>query len=152
MPVKIEGMDQLERRLDPKRFMDMVADAMDETVDFAVEVQKDAIEHSGTGRQWQGDWGSMPNGTPGRTTSDPGRVATGEMRDSVSGVVKQFPDRIVGEVGWLDGSPAHARFQELGFRHAITGDAIEGMESLREAEEQGTDELLSQLNKIAGRL
>ena len=152
MVVKIDGMDQLMKRLDPKRIMDMVADAMDDTVDFAVEVQKDTIETSGTGRQWTGDWGSMPNGTPGRTTSDPGRVATGEMRDSVTGVVKQFKDRVVGEVGWIDGSPAHARFQELGFRHWITGDAIEGMDSLREAEEQGTDELMSQLDRIARQL
>lgn len=131
--------------------MDKVADLMRDVVTEAAETQKDYITNdAGTGRMWSGDWGSMPNGTPGRTGSIPGRVATGEMRDSVDGrVTEATQTRVAGEAGWIEDSPTWAKFQELGFRHWITGASIEGMLSLDRARDKGEEVLIDGLAKIA---
>lgn len=150
--MSVTGMEVLLSRTNPSRIIQKMSEVMRSTVDFAKEVQIDAIETSGTSNSWDDDWGHWPHGHPGRTASDRGRVASGQMRDAVKANVIVGNDFVVGEVGWLEGTPEYARYQELGFRHAIAQKDIPGMESLREAEEQGTDELLSEAERVAREL
>lgn len=141
--MQISGFDKFEDRFRESRITQELKFAMEDTVEFTKEVIVDAIENSGTDRQWVRPW-------YGRTHSGKGRVDTGEMRDSVNTEVTVLTDGVVeGKVGWLDGSPAYAEFQELGFRHWITGEFIQGMMSLREGAEQGSEEAIRLLDEAA---
>ena len=139
MAVSISGWDGVNE----KKIADGMRKAMEETVSFTKEVIVDTIETSGTDKQWSRSWG-------GRTGSGAGRVNTGNMRNSVGTDVKVLRNNIVeGRAGWLKGTPEYAKFQELGFRHWITGEFIAGMHSLLEGATQGTEEALRQLEKAA---
>lgn len=88
------------------------------------------INTSGTGRTWAYP---SPNGRAG---SYGGRVDTGEMRDQFGSNVEEGAGSVEGKFGWLEGTPFYFLFQEYGFRHWITGELIEGMQALREADEE----------------
>lgn len=64
-----------------------------------------------------------------RKGGNPGRVDTGTMRDKVwARAYKASNNRYRAEVGWLDGRPGYAIFQEQGTRNGIVA-----MNALREA-------------------
>lgn len=97
------------------------------------------ISTRGTGRTWSGDWSRFPNGWPGRTGSTPGRVASGEMLDAVDswvssgGSSKDSKTRMA--FGFTRARQAYFLSQEGGFKHNITGESIEGMHAISDANE-----------------
>ena len=103
----------------PDRLLDCIEGKMREALEFGKESMVDTVETSGTGYQ-------------GRR----GRVVTGEMRDEIAHQQSRSKDRITGFLGWLEGTPLHARFQELGFTHALSGKDVEGMKALANAREE----------------
>lgn len=110
------------------QFVTCIATAMDNAMNFGVEVGKDTIETSGTGYQ-------------GRR----GRVVTGTMRDDFDGkVTEQNTKRVVGQLGWLNSQPFYAKFQEHGF--TVSGTQVEGMMALRNAGEDVWDEFKRDAN------
>jgi hypothetical protein len=50
MGMQIDGLDELERKLDDRRVMDELESAMQKTVEFTKEVVVDAVENSGTAK------------------------------------------------------------------------------------------------------
>lgn len=139
MGAKITRMPKLP---DPRLLQSEMVTAMEETTEFAKEAIVDVVETSGTDREWSRPW-------YGRTGSGRGRVDTGEMRDAVKAQTSNAGDVIYGNVGWLDGDPEHARFQELGFRHYLTGQMIEGMHALSSVRDEVYQEFASNaLNAI----
>lgn len=73
----------------------------------------------------------------------PGRVKTGKMFDLVRARVRARKQGFSAFVGWLDGKPGYAVFQELG-----TKNGVEAMEAIHSAREY----MLSQMKALqAGR-
>lgn len=114
----------------------------------AADLMKQMISVRGTGRSWSGDFGSLPHGYPGRTSSTPGRVASGNMRDSVAWRVEMNGGKLIGEFGWTDRGKQepYFKFQEGGFTHNITGERIAGMLALQDAGIQGREEFMRRLS------
>ena len=142
MGVSTSGQDEFQRKLTEEN----VAKAMEEAMRATVEVTKDAIvrtvETSGTNKQWSRSY-------RGRDRSGVGRIETGRMRNSVKTEVKRSGNFVTGRAGWLNGTPYYTKFQELGFRHYVTGEFIKGMMSIRAGRQEGTAEALRQLTKAA---
>lgn len=64
-----------------------------------------------------------------------GRIETGEMRDAVANRVLEDTDQATrAEYGWIDDSPGHRTYQELGTKF------IEPMFALRDSQEATTEE------------
>lgn len=117
----------------------------------AADLMKQMISVRGTGRSWSGDFGSLPHGYPGRTSSTPGRVASGNMRDSVAWRVEMNGGKLIGEFGWLTNRDPYFLFQEDGFSHNITGEKIAGMLALQDAGIQSREEFLRRLSRAIKR-
>lgn len=117
----------------------------------AADLMKQMISVRGTGRSWSGDFGSLPHGYPGRTSSTPGRVASGNMRDSVSWRVEMNGGKLIGEFGWLTNRDPYFLYQEDGFSHNITGEKIAGMLALQDAGIQSREEFLRRLSRAIKR-
>jgi hypothetical protein len=114
---------------------------MEEAVAAGEDAMYDRIDTSGNpGKTW-------PTPTPGhwensgkKTQPTADRVDTGLMRKSVSSrVFVSAKNSVTGEVGWTEGSEEYFMHQEYGFKHAITGEVIEGMMALRAARETTQD-------------
>lgn len=120
-------------------------------VQDAAELMQEMIAVRGTGRQWSGDFGSLAHGYPGRTSSTPGRIASGHMVDSVSWRVEMEGGKLVGEFGWLTNRDPYFLYQEDGFRHNITGEKIAGMFALEDAGIQAREEFLWRLSQAIRR-
>jgi hypothetical protein len=69
----------------------------------------------------------------------PGRVDSGTMYDSVRARVNVNKDSFSALVGWLDGRPGYAIFQEHG-----TKNGVKGMEAIQQAQEY----MLSEIRKL----
>lgn len=69
----------------------------------------------------------------------PGRVDTGTMYDSVRARVNVNKNSFSALVGWLDGRPGYAIFQEHG-----TKNGVKGMEAVQQAQEY----MLSEIRKL----
>lgn len=76
----------------------------------------------------------------GQGGNGPGRVNTGLMYDSVRARVNQNKNSFSALVGWLDGRPGYAIFQELG-----TKNGVKGMEAVQQAQEY----MLSEIRKLS---
>lgn len=141
--MQITGFDKLEDKFRENYITQEMKFAMEDTVEFTKNVIVDTIENTGTDKMWSRPWF-------GRTGTGRARVDTGAMRDSVDTDVNVVRNGIVeGRVGWLEGTPEYAKYQEFGFRHWITGEVIEGMHALREGAEQGTEEAVRLLDNVA---
>ncbi len=111
-----------------------VVRAVERTADELRDEIKHVIETNGTGRTWSRDWGNMPHGTPGRTQSAPGRVASGKMGRAVKSRLSQSKSAIRGEAGWIDEYEDYFGAQEEGFQHNIVaGLKVEGMYAIGDA-------------------
>lgn len=75
-----------------------------------------------------------------RKGGKPGRRDTDKMRDSVWAKAYKEGTRYRAEVGWLDGRPGYAIFQEHGTRNGIVG-----MDALRKA----GDYIEAEMDKLA---
>lgn len=135
MPLKVRGrvFTAPESIISVNKLMGHVEREMENLVDRGADEMKQLIETRGTGRRWVGDWGSMPNGTPGRTGSIPGRVASGQMRDDVKSEVNAGTNKVVGVFGWIDNTETYYLMQENRFFHRIGRFEVEGMHALRDA-------------------
>lgn len=133
----------------------MMRGAIQESLEDGVKEARKLIASRGTGRTWYGDWGSWPNGQPGRTGSRPGRVASGRMLDALT--FEMRPDtsgRVRGRFGWVGrlGDLKYAPMQDQGFKHWITGENIKGMLALRDAGLFADEMLNIRSERIAKRL
>lgn len=78
-----------------------------------------------------------------------GRVESGDMRDAVtSQIISEDSEEIVGMFGWVN-APYYTKFQELGFTHYRSGDAVEGMYALADAETEAIRNLKDEVERIA---
>lgn len=109
----------------PNEILGCVEKAMAGALEFGKNQMVDTIETSGTGFE-------------GRR----GRVVTGEMRDEVRAQQSRGKDSVTGLLGWLEGTPMYAKFQELSFQHYLTGKTVEGMYALANAREEVWDEFI----------
>lgn len=149
MAIKMSGFDAWERKFTEENLMRSVQSALDHAIQYGAQRMADHIETRGTGNVWNGDFGRLENGRPGRTGSIPGRVASGTMRDAVdSKITKRTATTVAGEMGWLEGSPEYAMFQELGFKNALTGASVDGMFALRDSSEEAWEMFKDELAQI----
>lgn len=70
----------------------------------------------------------------------PGRVDTGKLYDGVRARTNINKDSFSAIVGWLDGKPGYAIFQELG-----TTNGVKGMEAIAQTQEY----MLSEIKKLS---
>lgn len=68
-----------------------------------------------------------------------GRVDTGEMLSEINSQTSRSGNTVNGFLGWLEGTPMWARYQELGFTHYLTGKDVEGMHAIANASEEVWD-------------
>lgn len=118
---------------------DAMRDVLQESVDTGADVMRDVVKSSGTNVSWRREWKNPPwgNAVNGRTGSFGGRIATGKMLDTITSQVdKDSKYRVRGRFGWLRGSKPYMAFQDQGFRHVLSGQYIEGMQAVRQGEEE----------------
>lgn len=140
LSAKISGAVELGRKLDPARFKRVMSKSMEETTSVGVEVMRDVVETSGTDRLWARPW-------YGRTGSGRGRIDTGTMlKDIAKDPVTDTSSGVKSAFGWVKGSPTYAVHQEYGFTHVLTGEVVQGMHAMRQAEADATDEAVSSLS------
>lgn len=146
MAVTSTGFDSVSQKLNPSSITGGIERAVKESVEEGATAMKGMIETRGTGKTWTKPWGRSSRGA-----SIPGRVDTGQMRDAVEGkVTSASPTRVEGMVGWEDGSPDYFDFQENSFRHAISGQTIAGMQTLRDVHDIVEHSLTQKLRKLEG--
>lgn len=139
------GFNNYKTKYGAENITKKIVAVMEDAIKVGEEAMVERINTSGTDNDWGGPWPLNPNRfKPGwregsiTTGSGGGRVQSGDMRDSVgSKLVSANQHKVHGSVGWLEGSPEYAQWQEHGFRHAISGQQIEGMQSLAVAREAG---------------
>lgn len=147
-------------RIDVTGALNMIENAADSAViarqDLQIELatageekMKQLIETRGTGRRWKKPHRAKDNPATGdlRIGSYPGRVNTGNMRDSVTkrfeiGDIKSF-----AAFGWLRNQEDYFLYQEYGFNHLKAGYRVPGMFALRDARLYVTKEVLPRLAK-----
>jgi hypothetical protein len=97
--------------------------AMREAMDEGAKLGKAIIEVSGTAK-----------------SGKRGRIETGAMRDAFDGDVKVSSRDIEGRLGWINEFMDYFGYQgESGFRHAISGEFIEGVRALSLASDRTWD-------------
>lgn len=111
-------------------FDDTYAPALEKIAESGVEFMRFVILDSAT------ETGIARAGAGG---NGPGRVDTGTMFDSVTSKINANKGHFAALVGWLNGTPGYAIFQELGTSHGI-----EGMGALIQAREY----MLSQIQAL----
>ena len=111
-----------------------VEEVSEYVADEGVKRTKQKIETGGTGNSWDPSWDSMPNATSGRHASSPGRVASGEMRDDISGSVSRTGSSIVSSFGWIDKYQDYYGAQEGGFHNLKANKKVKAMNALSDTE------------------
>lgn len=145
MGFKQAGSEQLEAKLSSSVWSKRVRAVLESNLTEGANTMRQNIETRGTGKTWSRAWGGR-----GRTASTPGRVDSGAMVGDVQGVVtSETPGRVVGELGWPEGSPEYYRHQEHGFRHVLTQEDVTEMRALRDAADETTPAILDGLREIA---
>ena|SRR5690606_12676047 len=126
-------------------------DVLAEASERGAEYVRYLISTRGTGKQWSGDWSRFENAYPGRTSSTPGRVASGEMLSAVDSWISRGGGSADGRTrmafGFTRARKEYFLAQEGGFRHNITGETIEGMHAVSDAAEHIRDEIARELPK-----
>jgi hypothetical protein len=112
---------------------DRLETIVEDTIDEAAVVMRDAIMTKGTNREWKSPWKGRNSGMV-RYGSDESRYDAGWMKKAVKARMKERTQtRALGEFGWLDQQEDYYVYQEQGFTHWITGDKIPAMNALRDA-------------------
>lgn len=153
--VDVTGFNSIAHSLGRWGVRARVEEAVRRVAESAVENIQETIDTSHTGKNWVADKSGRtlsqrfdPNST--RYGSHDGRVHSGAMRRSVDSTPESVSDtEIVYKVGWVEGTPLYAEYQEYGFRHWITNEQILGMNSLATSRDIAANTLLSELNKAA---
>lgn len=154
MPVKLKGFERISKKVGMLEGVtrDEMRNVLEKSVEAGAESMRDTIRTSGTNKTWVAQWNNPPwkNAESGRTGSFNGRIASGEMLDKVvSSVDKDSKYRVRGRFGWLRGSKPYMMYQDLGFRHAITGGAVEGMNAQRKAAEEADEVFQEGAERVA---
>lgn len=129
--------------------------ALQESLEEGRDEMQRRIENAGTGKTWVANWDKWRNAQPGRRGSSPGRVASGNMRDSATyEMTSDSKYRVRGRVGWLGrlGKNVYFIAQDEGFKHHITGEQIKGMMILRDIGGFVDDEFERRAETIARRI
>lgn len=140
------GFDGTKRTFQSKGLIEQIERAVKESLEEGATAMKGMIETRGTGNTWTKAWDGSS-----RTASIPGRVDSGNMRDSVEGKVTDVSEtRVEGVLGWADGSPEYFGYQNSGFRHVLAAKQIPGMMALRDAAELTEQVLVEKLQNMKG--
>ena len=112
--------------------------AMQETVDEGARSMRNNIATRGTAKSGKA-----------------GRIDTGKMINDVDSSVDEVStDRVVGSFGWHEenfSDRAYPLFQERGFRHYLSGELIEPMFALRDAQTQAETDFIRNFDQFEGR-
>jgi hypothetical protein len=162
--VQVDGFLSTLDKID-KSSLAALEDLQIEAAKAGADKMKEIIETKGIGRPWSRDMKAKEFPAPGvgnlRSSSSPGRVNTGKMRDAVRYRLEVGKSRIISAFGWIDkpteSDARYFRAQEYGFdaggfRKDIP---VEGMFALRDARLYVTRQVLPRLygkykNRIAG--
>lgn len=126
--------------------------ALQESLEEGRDEMRRLIEARGSRSPWVANWDGWKNAHPGRRGSEPGRVASGKMRDMATFTMSSDTKyRVRGRVGWVGrlGKNRYFTAQDQGFTHHITGQQIEGMMVLRDAARKVDEEFEKRAEKIA---
>lgn len=106
---------------------------------------KEFIETRGTGETWTRR--RRAKGLQGRLRrgSYPGRVNTGNMRDSVTVRFEGQGSRKAAAFGWIRNFEDYFGYQENGFYHVYAGRRVRGMFALRDARRHVVTSVLPKL-------
>lgn len=108
-------------------------------------VMREMIETRGTLNTWSKTY--YKNGIA-RSDSAPGRVWTGNMRDSVGSSHIRSGRGSFSSFGWIKGQDPYFLEQEKGFLHEEAGVAVAGMYALQDSREHAIASLKEELGKI----
>lgn len=99
------------------------------------EHMKNTVETSGTGKTWQRPHYAKDSLESGRLRrgSSPGRVNTGNMRDSIGVRFERGAKRVQAAFGWIRNYEPYFGYQEGGFNHKQARITVPGMFALRDA-------------------
>lgn len=108
---------------------------------------KEIIETSGPGVPWQRGHYAKDSERSGRlkSISSPGRVNTGNMRDSVGVRFEGQGSKKIGAFGWIRNFEDYFGYQDNDFYHAKAGRTVKGMFSLRDSRRYVVNEVLPKL-------
>lgn len=118
------------------------------------EKMVELIERRGVGVQWARSHYAKDSDKSGslRNSSFPGRVNTGNMRDSVGVRFERGRDRSVSAFGWIRNFEDYFGYQEEGFYHVKMAESprnnrsrVPGMFALRDARRYVVKEVLPKL-------
>lgn len=116
---------------------------------------KELIETGGTGVSWQRSHYAKDSEKSGRLRggSSPGRVNTGNMRDSVSVRFEGQGSKKIGAFGWIRNFENYFGYQDNGFYHVLAGRTVQGMHALRDSRRYVVNQVLPKLvRKYSNRL
>lgn len=130
----------------------MAADvAVEAAVDAGQQSMIELIMSRGTNKTWLRPWPSA-NGTY-RSGSTDARYDTGQMVQSVDArfdgadMSAAGDDTVYGEYGWLNNQQEYFQYQELGFTHYKSGEAIPAMNALRDSFVEAQNALKAELKR-----
>jgi len=113
------------------------------------EKMVELIERRGVSVKWQRPHYAKDSEKSGRlrTASFPGRVNTGNMRDSVGVRFEGGDQRVTAAFGWIRNFEDYFGYQEEGFYHTRAARRVPGMFALRDARRYVVKEVLPRLVK-----
>ena len=125
--------------------------AVEAAVETGQQSMTELIMSRGTNKQWSRPWPSRNGGR--RSGSTEARYDTGEMVNSVTSYFDGISldsfgnDSASGEYGWLGNQQEYFRYQEEGFTHYRSGEAIPAMNALRDSYVEAQNALKAELKR-----
>lgn len=128
-----------------ERIVEQVHNAAENASREGAEFMRSAIETSGTRNTWSKTY--YKDGIP-RRESNPGRVWTGHMLDSVGSETQRGKSQSTSSFGWIKDQEPYFLEQEGGFLHEEAGVVVAGMYALQNAREHAITMLENELRSI----
>lgn len=125
-----------------ERLTDDIAQIVQEAAEDGKRIMREKIETSGLGVEWS------RADKYGRTSSSPGRVASGKMRDAIDSEYKRDGDSAEARIGWLNEFEDYFGYQEGGFYHVNANRAIRGMNIMEETADELLEDIERKLNGV----
>lgn len=123
-----------------------IAEAVSVAVTDGASVMKQNIMTRGTNRDWGKDWPSRAHGRKSGSTT--ARYDTGEMVNSVQSTMTDVsPSHVSGEFGWLYNQQDYFIYQDYGFVHHLSHQAIPAVNALRDAYTHAIEKVKQELSK-----
>lgn len=125
--------------------------AVEAAVDAGQQSMTELIMSRGTNKSWNKSWPSRAGGR--RSASTQARYETGQMVESVNSafhatsVNGRGSAKASGEYGWLNNQQDYFRYQEQGFTHYKSGEAIPAMNALRDSFIEAQNALKAELKR-----